>query len=171
MISRTDIFVLVSVAAKPGPWTYRSLAADLGMDPAALHRSVGRLQRARLLDSERMLNPTAAEEFMVHAVPYLLPAEPGPLGRGMPTAWGAPPLGDMVADDGEPPPVWPDPLGQVRGQLVEPIDNRVVSLVRSDPELASWFALVDGIRIGRAREKKLAAAELGRRILNRKPDR
>ena len=74
---------------------------------------------------------------------------------------------DMVADDGEPPPVWPDPLGQVRGQLVEPIDDRVVSLVRSDPELAAWFALVDGIRIGRAREKKLAVAELSRRIRSR----
>ena len=167
MLNGADIMVLLYLAAKPGPWTYRSLAADLDMDIAALHRSVGRLTRARLLDSERMLNPTAAEEFMVHAIPYLLPAEPGPLGRGMPTAWGAPPLMDMVADDGEPPPVWPDPLGQVRGQLIEPIDDRVVSLVRSDPELAAWFALVDGIRIGRAREKKLAVAELSRRIRSR----
>lgn len=165
MLNGADIVVLVYLAAKPGPWTYRSLAADLGMDIAALHRSVGRLTRARLLDSERMLKPQAVEEFLVHAVPYLLPAEPGRLGRGVPTAWGAAPLRDMIADDGEPPPVWPDPSGQVRGQSVEPIDDRVGSISRRDPELAEWFALLDGVRIGRARERKLAASELRRRIL------
>lgn len=164
MISGVDIVVLARLLADQEPWTFRSLGDALGMDPAALHRSVARLKEARLLDGNRQVNRSAAEEFLIHAVLYLAPVAPGALVRGMPTAWAAEPLRALVADDGEPLPVWPDPRGEVRGQAVEPLAEGVADLSRTDPELHEWFALIDGIRIGRARERKLAAEELSRRI-------
>lgn len=156
--------ILVRLAADPNPWTFRSLGAELDLDPAALHRSVARLKSAGLLNEDRDVNRAALEEYLIHAVRYISPVERGPLGRGMPTAWAAEPLRSLVAADDDPPPVWPDPHGRVRGQAIEPVSKGVVDCSRSRPELHEWFALIDGIRIGRTRERHLAAAELRKRI-------
>lgn len=156
--------VLVHLAAKPEPWTFRSLGEALGIDPAALHRCVGRLKTASLLDDGGQVSRSNLEEFLVHGLRFLLPAELGSSGRGMPTAWGAEPLCGMLALDGEPPPVWPEPNGSSRGPVVAPIADNVPKLSKADPGLGEWFALIDGIRIGRTRERKLAADELSKRI-------
>ena len=134
------------------------------MDPAALHRSVSRLKQARLLNGRREPIRANVEEFFVHALRYLAPAEPGPLGRGEPTAWGAAPLAELLAEDGEPAPVWPAPKGESRGPLVEPLAENVPRLAERNRELWEWFALLDAIRIGRARERNLAAELLSERI-------
>ncbi len=68
-------------------WTLRSLGEELETGPAALHRSASRLKHARLLDPRREPIRANAEEFLAHALRYLAPTEPGPLGRGAPTAW------------------------------------------------------------------------------------
>jgi hypothetical protein len=134
------------------------------MDPAALHRSVARLKQAKLLDERREPVRANVEEFLLHAVRYVAPAEPGPIGRGRPTAWAAPPLVELLAAGDEPPPVWPDPYGKSRGPTVEPVAESVPRLARRDRELGEWFALLDAIRIGRTRERKLAAESLSQRI-------
>jgi hypothetical protein len=164
VIAPNDIVVLVRLMADPSEWTFRSLGAELEMDPAALHRSVARLREAKLLGADRQPNRGNAEEFLIHALRYAIPAELGPLGRGVPTAWGAAPLADLLAESGEPAPVWPDPEGASRGPQVEPIANAVPRLAGERPELGEWFALLDAIRIGRARERKLAADQLRKRI-------
>lgn len=164
VLTGNDIFVLVRVAAGDRPWTFRSLGVELGIDPAALHRSVARLKHAKLLNEQREANRSSVEEFLIHGLRYLLPAEPGPLGRGIPTAWGAAPLRGLLAAGDEAPPVWPDVNGKVRGHVVEPISDGVPELVASRPDLAEWFFLMDGIRLGRARERQLAAQELRSRI-------
>lgn len=140
------------------------MGKELDVDAAVVHRSVARLKKARLLDEDRNVNRHAVEEFLIHAVPYLAPVEPGPLVRGMPTAWAAKPLSEIIAASGDPPPVWPDSQGKVRGQSVEPLSDRAVALSQDDPALHIWFSLIDGIRIGRTREKELAAEEISRRI-------
>lgn len=164
MVTGNDVMVLIRLLAESGPWTFRSLGEELNIDPAGLHRTIARLKKARLLDNDRQVNRSAAEEFLIHAVTYLMPVEPGSLVRGTPTAWAAEPLRKLIASDGEPPPVWPDAQGDARGQSIEPIAEGVVDLSKADPELREWFALIDGIRIGRARERKLAAEELSKRI-------
>lgn len=169
MLTGNDIMVLVRLAAKPQRWTFRSLGDALAVDPATLHRSVARLKAAKLLDEDRAVNRANLEEFLVHAIRFLIPVEPGPLGRGVPTAWAAEPLRRMLAPTDDPVPVWPHPKGETRGTLVEPIADSVPSLWREDPGLTEWFALIDAIRIGRARERKLAAAELSKRIWRQAP--
>jgi hypothetical protein len=82
----------------------------------------------------------------------------------VPTAWGAPPLAELLAEDGEPAPVWPDPRGASRGPIVKPLAEGVPRLAGRDREIGEWFALLDAIRIGRARERQLAAALLSERI-------
>ena len=58
--------------------------------------------------------------FLVNGVPYAFPASLQATTRGVPTAWAAPVLSQRLVAN-EPPPVWPDPEGTVRGQAVKPL--------------------------------------------------
>lgn len=164
-----DILVLVRLARGSRPWTYRAIAAEVGMDTAALHRGVARLQEAKLLDEARQPNRANLEEFLLSGVRFVFPAEPGPIGRGIPTAWGAEPLCASLAPSEELAPVWPDPKGIARGPQVAPISKRVPGLAKTDPKLREWFALVDAIRLGRARDRQIASRELSERIWEAAP--
>ena len=60
--------------------------------------------------------------------------------------------------------VWPHPEGDVRGESLEPLYPSAVDAARRDQVLYECLALVDALRIGRAREKKLAIDFLGARL-------
>jgi hypothetical protein len=62
------------------------------------------------------------------------------------------------------PPVWPYPEGPVRGIAFAPLHKNVPQAALADARLYELLALSDALREGRARERKLAAAELERRI-------
>ena len=85
------------------------------------------------------------------------------MSRGIPTAYAAPPLARKISSD-ELPPVWPDPNGTVRGVAVEPLYSSVVKAAKSDSPLYELLALVDALRIGRARERNMAEEEIKLRI-------
>ena len=72
-----------------------------------------------------------------------------------------PSLQQMFAD---PPLVWPHPEGEVRGESIEPLYPSAVDAARRDSRLYECLALVDALRIGRAREKKLAIDQLTKRL-------
>jgi hypothetical protein len=74
----------------------------------------------------------------------------------MPTGYAALPLRELIMQPDEPPPVWPDPEGQMRGFEFSPLYSSVPLACRIDPKLYELLALVDAIRDGRARERKIA---------------
>lgn len=140
------------------------VAADVSMSASQVHASLKRLERSRLLDGHNGRPIAAAvEEFFLHAVKYLFPAERGEVTRGVPTAHGAPPLDQRIAA-GALVPVWPDPDGQVRGGAFAPLHKSIPHAARKDSVLYELLALIDAIRDGRARERKLAEKELGKRV-------
>jgi hypothetical protein len=165
VLNGQDVVVLLKLAGHGEEWTVRSLESDLGISRAGVHSSLQRLSAAGLYDLERRrTNLSQAEEFLVHAVKYLFPPEMGGETRGIPTAWAAPPLADELAPSSDLPPVWPDPEGRERGIAVAPLHASVPSLVHRDPDLAESLALVDAIRMGDARVRRLATDLLGKRL-------
>ncbi len=48
----------------------------------------------------------------------------------------------------------------MRGHSIEPLHPKVPAAARRDPQLAQWLALLDAIRLGDSRVRKLAAQEL-----------
>jgi len=88
----------------------------------------------------------------------------GEVTRGMPTAWAAPVLAEKFLESDRLPPVWPDPEGSVQGVAVRPLYRSVVKAAQKNPELYDLLALVDALRVGRARERKTAADELKHRF-------
>ena len=164
-IKPVDLAVALRLAASPEA-KYERLARDVGVSASAAHASVRRLQAAGLLRAgSRTVNRLALREFLEHGVRYAFPARPGAEARGVPTAHAAPPLAShIVADDAF---VWPSVSGTIRGRSLAPLYAGATELPTRCPSLYESLALVDALRVGRARERKLAHEELGRRLAGR----
>ena len=163
-----DVMVLLKlVAIGDQQWAYNRLAVELGMSPSEVHSAVKRVLAAGLaiqIKDEIRPNIRNLEEFLLHGLRYVFLPERGQLSRGMPTAYAAPPLVDKMVPDKEPPPVWPDPEGEVRGMAFSPLYKSAPHAARQDSLLYELLALVDAIRGGRAREREIAGKELRKRL-------
>lgn len=157
-----DVLVMIKLALIPqNSWTYEGVAHDLGMSSSIVHRSVKRSTHARLFDSVRKRPRRGAlEEFLVHGVKYAFPPDIGSVTRGVPTAHGAPILQGQFVQSGDDLYVWPHAEGEVRGMSLSPLFKSVPQIVMLDDLLYQGLALLDAIRIGRAREQKVAGEML-----------
>lgn len=161
------LVVLKLVAMGQKPWSYAWLAVQLGVSPSQLHSAVKRALAAQLAvrkGDDIVPNIRNLEEFLVHGLKYVFVPERGELTRGIPTGHAAPPLNKHFASSTEPPPVWPEAQGEVRGMAFSPLYSLVPRAARSDPQLYELLVLVDAIRGGRARERELAIKELRKRL-------
>ena len=163
-----DVLVVLKLAAMgQKPWSYAWLAVQLGMSPSQLHSAVKRALAAQLAvrkGEDIVPNIRNLEEFLVHGLKYVFVPERGDLTRGMPTAHAAPPLEPHFISSPEPPPVWPEAQGKVRGLAFSPLYSLAPGAAQADPQLYELLVLVDAIRGGRARERDLAIKELKKRL-------
>lgn len=157
-----DLLVLLKVAANPPRrWTYAALGEALAMSASETHASVKRAVASGLAvaPSRGEWSPVRPNllEFVLHGVRYIWPATPGPIKRGVPTAFGAEPLASqLVAASGEAP-VWAYAEGQAKGPTLSPIYRTAPQAALADLALHRLLALLDALRTGRARERSLAA--------------
>ena len=161
------LFLLKLVALGKKPWSFNKMAVELGMSPSEVHAAAKRALAARLALKEGediWPNVRALEDFLFHGIQYVFVPERGGLDRGMPTAYAAAPMNALFVDDGEPPPVWPDPEGEVRGESFSPLYKSAPVAAKNDPALYELLALVDAVRGGRARERDIAKKELKKRL-------
>lgn len=147
-----------------GYTSHAQLSANLGMSSSEVHAGLKRLKQSRLVKSDGTPIRSAAREVFRYGVPYFLPTVRGELTRGMPTAYAAPPLNAHIVQGSDPPPVWPDPEGSVRGQALVPLYRSVPFAAQQDPALYEWLALVDALRGGSTRERQLAGKLLDERL-------
>ena len=168
MLKSQDVVIVLKLAAKNAaelPWNFASLAKELCMSSSEVHAGFQRAVKASLINPyTRQPNVSALYEFITHGLRYVFPPERGEVTRGVPTAHAADPLKKHLLDDGELPPVWPDPKGKVRGQAFLPLYKSVPKAAENDRRLYELLSLVDAIRGGRARERDLAAKELQKQL-------
>jgi len=145
------------------------LSVDLFMSPsevhAGIHRALGANLAVKIIDR---LIPAARslEEFVTHGIRYVFVPDRGEMTRGMPTLHAGPPLSQMIVPSNDPPPVWPDPEGNVRGQSFSPLYKSVPKAAREDRQLYELLVLTDAIRGGRTREREIAIKEMSKRLRN-----
>jgi DNA-binding Lrp family transcriptional regulator len=161
-----DILVVLKLAlSAQGGASFAALAKALGMSASEVHASVGRLEEARLLEGEsRTVRRKPLLEFLLHGIPYAFPAAAGEMTRGMATAWAAPVMAGKFASNDVEAPVWPDPDGTKKGLAVEPLYSSAPVAAKNDPALYELLALVDALRLGRARERAIAGREIEQRL-------
>ena len=104
-------------------------------------------------------------EFIIYGLKYVFPAQPGALVRGIPTAHSAYPINKLISS-GNDIYVWPYAKGNVRGQAIEPLYKTLPEVVSYDKLFYELLVITDTIRVGRAREIKIAIEELKKRMYN-----
>lgn len=154
--------MLTGVLAEEGePKTLRELARELHVDHTLVHRSLARAEEAGLYrKASKEVNRPNLEELLAHAVRFIAPAKLGELTRGVPAAWAAEPISREISQADEPPPVWPYANGSVRGQALTPLHPAAPRAGENNPALASLLAIIDSLRAGDLRIRKVAAEEL-----------
>ncbi|MBS0507241.1 MAG: MarR family transcriptional regulator [Proteobacteria bacterium] len=157
-----DLLVLLKVAAHlPRHWTYAALGEALSMSASETHASVKRAVAAGLAvaGARGEWSPVRPSllEFALHGVRYVWPAVPGPVKRGVPTAFGAEPLASQLTAAAGEAPVWAHSTGSAKGPTVAPLYRTAPQAALADPALHRLLALVDALRVGRVRERQLAA--------------
>jgi hypothetical protein len=172
VVKDADIYVLSGLLAQEEDWSYRSLADRLRVPHPVVQRALARAQAAGLYSGKaRELHLPHFEEFAVHALRFVAPAQLGALMPGVPAAWAAAPMASAIHSSGEePPPVWPYARGRVRGQAIEPLHPAAPEAVENWPELGEILALLDSFRAGDPRVRKVAEDLLARKLRGLAPD-
>ncbi len=187
-----DVLVILKICSLANAKTHEEkspsmawLGVELGLSSSEVHAAMRRLRASGLLQPAIAMivgprgsrwvrgklesvrpNATALSEFLVHGLKYVFPADRGELTRGVPTSYAAAPLKKFIAKGRDLPPVWPYPEGKVRGTAFEPLYRTVPFAASRDRALYELLAIVDALRDGRARERKLAEKELMHRLGN-----
>ena len=147
---------------------YAALAEATGLSVGEAHNSVKRLRESRLLlPGSRTPAHRNLLEFLVHGVPFAFPAKVGAETLGVPTAHSGPALAEHIqAGD---PVVWPSISGSIRGGAVSALVASAPELPERNPQLYRWLTLVDALRVGRARERAIAANILREEVAEHAP--
>lgn len=168
LLNHNDI-VLESVDNYEYLFTSRGLSEQLGISKSEISNSLKRCVNVQLAKINRFTgkpeaNRKALIEFINHGLKYVFPVKPAEITRGIPTTFSAPVLEEKLLSAGNLKMVWPDPRGKEMGQAIEPLYKTVPFAVKKDPELYSYLALLDAIRMGNARESNLASKILTERL-------
>lgn len=159
-------------AIREEPFSVRSLEASLGISKTEVNASINRSLSSGLAIKGREFgrpqpNRRNLYNFIVHGLKFVFPAKPGAMERGVPTAFAAPMLDNLLMSAGDYIFVWPYAKGKEKGQSIEPLFKSVPEAIQKDERLYEYLALVDAIRLGKQREAKLAADHLEGRLLKR----
>lgn len=159
-----DIVVLLKIAAKGDiPWLMKDLSSELGISASEISESLNRSAFAGLIskDKHQLMNLSILD-FLEYGLPYVYPVRPSAKVRGLPTAHSAPPLNnEIISEDAY---VWPYGEGKVRGESIEPLHPNVPKSCLKDSKFYEYMALCDALRVGKARERNIAMAELKKRL-------
>ncbi len=160
-----DVAILLKIVALgDDQWKQLDLAKSLFLSTFEISNALNRCVFARLIDESRTnVFKKSVVEFLVHGFKYVYPVRPGGVIKGVPTAHSAPPLSQMISSSTEAY-VWPDVEGTSSGQAIEPLYAGAPKAAKQDAKLYELLSLVDALRVGKARELKLAEEELRKRI-------
>lgn len=165
MLKPQDVLVLLRLAGDPSTWTFKTLAAELGLSVSEAHAALERAAASGLYDpKKRKVREHALVELAVHGIPYVFPARRSARCRGIPTAHSAEPLSGKFVIDDDDCLVWPDPEGTAFGDGLEPLYRSAPEAARKNPKLHRRLALLDALRVGRVRERKMAAEALDKEL-------
>jgi DNA-binding Lrp family transcriptional regulator len=157
-----DVLLMMKLLSEPN-LSQMGLARKLQLSQAEVSHGLKRLKGSHLLNIEGKVIKEAALELLVHAVKYFYPAQIGAPSLGVPTAHANPAFKYVKNNEGESY-VWPFAEGKVKGISLIPIYPSFPYACSEDKVLYKMASLVEMIRAGRARERKIAEDELHKLI-------
>lgn len=164
MLHPLDIILAIKLVLNSHDATQAELANELSVSASQINRAYKGCYKSGFVDehSQLVIRP-ALVEFLVHGFKYVFPGELGPITRGIPTAHSAESIASQMGPSNAVY-VWPHANGTVRGEAIQPIFKSVPAASLKDAKFYEAMALLDAIRVGRARERNLAASAISRII-------
>ncbi len=164
-----DVVVLLKIITIGNvDWHNSDLSKSLRISASEISEVLNRCKIAGLIDSnKRKVHINSFKEFLIYGLKYVFPVEPGTMIKGIPTAHSAPPINEYISE-GKDIYVWPFAKGTKRGQAIEPLYKTLPAIALEDQKFYELLSIVDTIRVGRAREVKIAIDELEKRLKNAK---
>ena len=167
-----DLYLTLYLLRLHATTTYARISKQVGLSISEAHAAHQRARTAQLLrivpeqevaarrrqgrpTAELRVNRNALLELVLHGARYVFVPDRGPVTRGTPTLSAASPLAERFAETDRPS-VWPDPRGEARGESFSPLYRAAPAAARRDPHFYETLVLVDAIRGGNARERKIA---------------
>ncbi len=159
-----DVLLLLKIVSdNKSTWNQKPIADALGMSQSEVSEAVARCKYSGLLaPNGKTVMKLALMEFIQFGLRYVFPQQPGAVVRGVPTSHSASPLKEQIQSTEDY--VWPYGKGTVRGHSIIPLYSSVPEAALKDQKLHELLALVDALRVGRAREKELASLEIKKRF-------
>lgn len=172
MLKAQDCVLLIKMLANPGKvWSQRQLSKELCISLSEVNAGIKRLLIAGLIRNDSELgSPKAITqsslEFLIYSIKYFFPGQLGEYTRGMPTGIAAPVFEGQVVMDENLLPVWPYAKGNTKGLALNALYPSVPKAIDEHPdqEFYDILALVDVLRHGRARERKIASKLLEKKL-------
>lgn len=163
-----DIPILMKIAVKQSEsqiavifndWLMKDLAHEMYISASEISESLNRSAIAELISRDKQtLLKENIYNFVVHGMRFVFPQKPGRLAKGIPTAFSNPSLINQFQPYTTI--VWAHFDGPTEGESIEPLHRNLPRACLRDPELHNLVALCDTLRIGREKERKIAAAVL-----------
>ena len=153
-----DIVLMMKLLTEPS-LSQMGLAKKLHLSQAEVSHGLKRLKNSHLLSIDGRVIKEAAIELLVHGVKYFYPAQFSAPSLGIPTAHANPDFKFVKHKDVESY-VWPYAEGKTKGIALIPIYPSLPYACSEDKVLYKMASLVEMIRAGRARERKIGEDEL-----------
>jgi hypothetical protein len=158
----SDVVVVLQLALTPGA-QFKHIAESTAISAGECHNAVRRLMLSSLiLPDERRPLKDALREFLVYGAPYAFPSVMGPALIGVPTAHASPAFNGIIESPDAY--VWPFADGTMRGESLVPLYQGAPSLPSRNPALYELLSIVDALRVGTTRVRKVAAELLTARL-------
>jgi hypothetical protein len=142
---------------------FKQLAESTGISAGECHNAVRRLRLSQLVQAgERRPSSDALHQFLVQGVPFAFPAVVGAGTIGIATAYSSSAFRGIIESPDHF--VWPDAAGPVRGQSLTPLFPGAPALPSRNQPLYELLAIVDALRVGTTRVRKVAAELLASRF-------
>lgn len=164
MLKSQDILILLKITSlNEAQWSMNDLAQSLYLSQSEVSKAFDRLLFSGLIDeSKRVPALSALFDILCTSARYIFPVRAGGIERGIVTAHSAKPISSKIRSESKL--VWPDINGDTRGESIEPLYKSAPKAALEDPLLYELLALVDSLRVGKAREQQIARVELKKRF-------
>lgn len=158
----SDVVVACQLTFTPKA-QFVALALATGLSAGECHNAVRRMRSARIvLADERRPSTAVLVSFLVQGVPFAFPPMIGAETVGIPTAVSSPSFASIVESADRY--VWPDPSGTARGQSLVPLFPGAPALAGMNRPLYDLLTIVDALRVGTVRIRRVAAELLADRL-------
>jgi hypothetical protein len=158
----SDLVIACQLAMTPEA-KFTDIAESTGISAGECHNAVRRLRLAHiLLATERRPVVDVLHHFLVHGAPFAFPAVLGSSTLGVLTAHSAQTFHPSLETTDRI--VWPCADGKVRGQSLIPLFPAAPALAATNPLLYDLLTIIDALRVGTTRVRKVAAELLAERL-------